>query len=320
VGTGGGSKTVEEGISTMNYLYWSIYKNLEREVLNLADLIHFADNQISVYSVRIADMLVRSAVEIESLINELFKDLTGEDIGSVGEKLTRLNNEWKLEDKKVSISSFNMHFSETYSTFAPLKYKNKDNNDYYSAYNAVKHNRASNFEKKATLHFLLRAMAVLYVLNVYHQKKELIPLGKERTLDNTNFGSDVFTITTSVKMVEDSDKDVLQDLSDRQAIYIIKANEQQYTEYQKMLWKAFDTKRRKMVEFTGNGNYNKRKFGTNFIELAKEEKMSSEQYKKLVAEFATIDAKHKTLQSTMSFEAILNKNQIIYPAMKKEDI
>ncbi len=41
----------------MSNLYWAIYMNLEKEVSALADLVHFDDNQLSVYSVRIADLL-----------------------------------------------------------------------------------------------------------------------------------------------------------------------------------------------------------------------------------------------------------------------
>jgi hypothetical protein len=109
----------------MSYLHWSIYKNLESEVLNPADLIHFSDNQIDDYSVSIADMLVRSAVEIESLINELYKGATGQTTDTVGDKLTRLNDNWAVEEKRVSVTSFNMHFSQGYATFAPFKYKSK---------------------------------------------------------------------------------------------------------------------------------------------------------------------------------------------------
>ena len=47
-------------------LYWPVYLKLEKEVLSLADAIHFSDDQISVYSIQIADLIVRCAVEIIS--------------------------------------------------------------------------------------------------------------------------------------------------------------------------------------------------------------------------------------------------------------
>jgi hypothetical protein len=104
-----------------------------QEVLNHVGLIYFSDNQANVYSVRIADMLVRSAVEIESLINEMHTNAFSEEEGTIGCKLIKLNNAWRLEDK------------------------------------------------------------------VIHQNKETVSLGKKRYLDNVNYGSDIFSVCTSIK-------------------------------------------------------------------------------------------------------------------------
>lgn len=54
-------------------LYWPVYKNLEKEFLKLADYIHISDDQTSIYSMHIADSIVRCAVEIEALSKELYK-------------------------------------------------------------------------------------------------------------------------------------------------------------------------------------------------------------------------------------------------------
>lgn len=32
--------------------YWSVYKNLEKEIVELSNLVHFDDNQLSIYSVK----------------------------------------------------------------------------------------------------------------------------------------------------------------------------------------------------------------------------------------------------------------------------
>ena len=48
-------------------LYWPVYQNLEREVLSLANEIHFDDRQLNVYSVKIAGLLLRCVVEVKSL-------------------------------------------------------------------------------------------------------------------------------------------------------------------------------------------------------------------------------------------------------------
>ena len=42
----------------MTILYWQVYKNLEKEFLGLADVIHVDDKQLEVYSMKIADLLI----------------------------------------------------------------------------------------------------------------------------------------------------------------------------------------------------------------------------------------------------------------------
>ena len=37
-------------------LYWPVYKNLEKEFLDLANYIHISDDQTDIYSMHIADL------------------------------------------------------------------------------------------------------------------------------------------------------------------------------------------------------------------------------------------------------------------------
>ena len=59
-------------------LYWSVYRNLEDEVLNIAKYIHCDSSQKSVYSMAIADLIVRCAVEIEAISKVIYKSLGGD--------------------------------------------------------------------------------------------------------------------------------------------------------------------------------------------------------------------------------------------------
>ena len=43
----------------MKNLYWHVYQNLEKELLEIGETIFVVDNQLDVYSMRIADLLVR---------------------------------------------------------------------------------------------------------------------------------------------------------------------------------------------------------------------------------------------------------------------
>ena len=56
----------------MTTIYWQVYLNLEREFLQLTDTIYVNDTQQDVYSMKIADLLIRTVIEIEALAKELY--------------------------------------------------------------------------------------------------------------------------------------------------------------------------------------------------------------------------------------------------------
>ncbi|MTN82487.1 hypothetical protein GMB34_00660 [Turicibacter sanguinis] len=58
-------------------LFWPVYKNLENEFLKIADYVHFSDDQTKVYSMHIADLIVRCSIEIEAISKELYFSLGG---------------------------------------------------------------------------------------------------------------------------------------------------------------------------------------------------------------------------------------------------
>lgn len=60
-------------------LYWAIYEGLEEEVLNIADNVLFDDKRLSVYSIKLGNLIVRCSVEIEALSKELYHTL-GENL------------------------------------------------------------------------------------------------------------------------------------------------------------------------------------------------------------------------------------------------
>jgi len=58
-------------------LFWPVYKNLEKELLTLSHYVHISDDQANVYSMHIAELIIRCAVEIESISKELYSLLGG---------------------------------------------------------------------------------------------------------------------------------------------------------------------------------------------------------------------------------------------------
>lgn len=61
--------------TNMTTLYWQVFKNLEREFQELADTIYINDAQQEVYSMKIADLLIRTVIEIEALAKELSRQM-----------------------------------------------------------------------------------------------------------------------------------------------------------------------------------------------------------------------------------------------------
>ena len=162
----------------MNSLYWNVYQNLEREVLAIADVIHIDDNQVNTYSMKIADLLVRTVTEVESISKDLYR-LNGGSENVCGKYLhfdyvclKYLNQIWGLSKKKVFLSSPSFYLeNKEYLDLTPLVDAEKGKqNVWLDAYQAVKHDRANNL-KKGSVKNLLQALAGLFVLNVYFKNE-----------------------------------------------------------------------------------------------------------------------------------------------------
>lgn len=151
-------------------VYWSTYKRIEKEVLELSHSIYFDDSQLKVYSNEILDLIIRISTNIESLYEDIYRDEFKKTENKIGPMITKIGEIFSLKDKVIHISNDNFHFKKTLISIKPFNYKTGDENDYYSAYNALKHNRSKNI-KKANIHFLLRTLAAFYALCVIFDDK-----------------------------------------------------------------------------------------------------------------------------------------------------
>ena len=193
-------------------MFWTIYKKLEKDVIDLSYYIHFSDdenkdksNQIWTYSNQIADLLIAVSIQIESLFLELYKLEFKTIPKSIGTSINEIDKKWKLSTKQVSIICKNMYFNDINgfgSEFAPMSYESHDKNDYYSAYCAVKHNRIDALYK-ANINVLIRALAALFILNVYYSF-EKVEVDEISDFDFT-LGSDVFLLKFSINSCSSSD-------------------------------------------------------------------------------------------------------------------
>ena len=164
-------------------LYWPVYKNLEHDVLTLTQFIHFSDDQLKTYSMHIADLIVRCAVEIESISKELYC-LNGGNMAPIDRNgntrdlffdtdcIDYLEQRWKLSKKQITVSGVGFYLSdEKNRVLMPLKKANKRGSSgckWKQAYQAVKHNRNQSL-KKATIENLISALGALFILNKYYE-------------------------------------------------------------------------------------------------------------------------------------------------------
>ena len=188
----------------MNNLNWNVYRSLERELLDIADTIHVDDKQLSTYSMRIANLLVRTVIEIESISKELYfreggvQPAQGNDLYFDTDCLALLENKWTLSKKVVMISSPLLYLEDISNLrLTPLHKAFKRGHSgsaWKQAYQAVKHDRSGSLNKGSIKHFI-HALGALFLLNLYYQEQKFSlyrdPKGKKF---DANVGSSLFSI------------------------------------------------------------------------------------------------------------------------------
>ena len=187
-----------------NNLYWNVYKSLERELLALAEIIHIDDKQLDVYSMKIADLLIRTSVEIESISKELYLREGGtkpddKDLYFDTDCLALLESKWCLSNKVVMVSSPILYLEQDENLYlTPLHKAHKrgtSSSDWQKAYQAVKHNRVKSLHKKGTLKHFIRSLGALYLLNIYYQDQIFdLESNSNGNLFDASIGSSVFSI------------------------------------------------------------------------------------------------------------------------------
>ena len=218
-----------------NNLYWPIFQNLEREVIILSDQIHFDDNQLEVYSIKISELLIRTVVEVESISKELYLLNGGtkpndNNLFFDSDCLDFLESKWILSKKKVLISASNFYFEgEENQILSPLHKafkRGSSSADWLKAYQAIKHNRAQNL-KKGNIKHLIKALAGLYILNLYY-KDILYNLGKDNsgTNFNTSIGSNIFSVKIHSNLDLSTETGISKKPDFEECIYIIKPTDQ----------------------------------------------------------------------------------------------
>lgn len=268
--------------------YWSTYKDLEYEFLKISENIHINDEQLLVYSRKISDLLVRAAIEIESISKKLHSNHSGKiDIENIyfdTDCLSFLNESWDICSKKITISSQNIFLEKLENIqFKPLFKSDKrgsSGSKWKIAYQAVKHDRYNSL-KCGNLKNLISSIGALFILNIY-LKETTYFLNKDKTGDNFNnhCGSSIFSVSLHINTTHTTSNKYQKNADYRECIYLLKPTEKSSDSIIKSL--------------------------KNIQELILEKKVKQSDLEKFILENSRDLIKSSEL---MTYEAVLNKNQ-----------
>ncbi len=214
----------------MDLYFWNAYKRLEKEVLELSEYIHISDDQLGVYSLKIGDLLVRTAIEAETLVKLLYHEnggtkLNGKDLYFDTDCFKLLEDKWTLSKKVIYITSPSFFLKE-FKSLCPLHkaYKRgSSSSNWQRAYQAVKHDRVNN-QKSGNIGNLLLALGALYILNIYYRGLYFSNV-VDRTASNIDWslGSELFSVKISPETSSTSVRKIYEKKEDYdEAIYLVK--------------------------------------------------------------------------------------------------
>lgn len=187
----------------MNNLYWNIYQRLEQELIELSDVVFIDDIQLNVYSMRIADLLMRTCVEIEAISKRLYIDNGGKVIDEKKMYFDKvcidfLESKWSLSKKVVFVTCPTLYFKDdSNKLLTPLLHANifgPNSADWAVAYQAIKHSRINNLSQ-GNIKLFIRSLAALYILNLY-LRQQIIDLDRDPNGSEVDWGlgSKVFSV------------------------------------------------------------------------------------------------------------------------------
>lgn len=210
-------------------LFWPIYEQIEKEFKEISYFVSINRKQLKTYSVKIADLILRTVSECENIANELckkenikFKDKKGNirDIVYFGEYIQKLDKIFDLKDKHVSFDyknadaeTFDMKRMPFRKEDKKIKGKKKSIWNWYQAYNMVKHDRINNFNE-ANLGNLIDGLAALFLLNIYYLDKTFYDKDNyniEKIEKNIESFSDVFSVDFTIKLEDEGINEYYED-------------------------------------------------------------------------------------------------------------
>lgn len=214
----------------MDLYFWNAYKRLEKEVLELSEYIHISDDQLDVYSLKIGDLLVRTAIEAETLVKLLYHENggtkpNGKDLYFDTDCFKLLEDKWTLSKKTIVVTapSFFLTGNRMLRPLHKAYKRGTSSSKWQIAYQAVKHDRVNN-QKSGNIGNLLLALGALYILNIYYRGVNF-PNVTDETASNIDWGlgSELFSVKISPETTGKSVKDIYVKKEDfDESIYLVK--------------------------------------------------------------------------------------------------
>ena len=314
-------------------LFWSVYKNIERETIEFSKFIHFSSDQKKVYSMSIADLIVRCAVEIEAISKKIYESLGGEmnptdengeqrDLYFDTDCLALIESKYLISEKNVIISATTFYFEEVDRIISPLRKAYKrgtSGSKWKQAYQALKHDRYGSLKKWATVENLINALGALYLLNLYfkdtiYQLKEGLESFDARVDSEvfSVFSYDASNVSMSAAFMDDS---CIQEKSNdclERATYIIKCTDEHFLAMHEAMKKDDEEMKQKIFnspEVIQYINEHPEYKPNNFIDM-----IIDAVGRDAIGRFIST----KNLMPQLGIkqrEAIINKHQNIYPTL-----
>lgn len=296
-------------------LYWPIYKNIENELILLSNQIHFDDKQLNVYSIKISELLIRCAVEIEAISKDLFFRVGG-TVPPDGTLyfdthcLQLLEERWLLSRKTLILSASNFYFENRENRIiTPLLNANRRGKcDWKKAYQAVKHNRTNDLQQ-GNIKNLLKALGALFILNIYYKN---IVYNLERDNTGTNFimslGSDIFNIKLHRWAGYDGNHNYIKKNDFEECMYIVKETDKTFEHYKTVTSEMFAVQRElftdhpKVKEFISGGHLKNYKGHNLWSDI-----LDEDEYWQIIHK--STEEQIKAIQDA-KYEAVLNFNTI----------
>lgn len=159
--------------------YWPVYERLESEFCDLTFFISLEDRQLDVFSMKLAELLLRIGQECENSGKTLATQLGLYPASGTVERLTfpplgdLLCSAVPLNTKTVEVIW--VYQSLTVKSLTPFKTWSATgsiNPTWYQAYNGLKHDRNTKFQE-AKLGNVLEALAGLFILNLWLRKDNI---------------------------------------------------------------------------------------------------------------------------------------------------